>query len=143
MLAVFDLDGTLIDSRDALLAAHHRLDGACARCLKRRIFSACGTSTRRSMKHLNPKADAESLARACSTDYKTASVAHECLFAGVNELLRLPFRAAVATGKSQAGAERAVVRRDLEGRFECVLGGSSVPRPKPIRTCSIGSATNR
>ena len=133
MLVVFDLDGTLIDSREALLAAHqiawteYGLPVPAARD----ILELVGLPLIDSMKRLNPDADAQRLARAYSAAYKTTSVAHECLFPGVDELLRLPFRAAVATGKSQAGAERAVVRHDLEGRFECVLGGSSVPRPKP------------
>ncbi len=47
------------------------------------------------------------------------------------ELLARPFRAAVATGKSQRGADRVVRQFDLEGRFEVVLGGDSVPGPKP------------
>jgi len=47
------------------------------------------------------------------------------------ELLARPFRAAVATGKSQRGAERAVNQHGLTDRFEIVLGGNSVPRPKP------------
>ena len=133
MLVVFDLDGTLIDSREALLAAHqiawteYGLPVPAARD----ILELVGLPLIDSMKRLNPDADAQRLARAYSAAYKTTSVAHECLFPGVDELLRLPFRAAVATGKSQAGAERAVVRHDLEGRFEWVLGGSSVPRPKP------------
>ena len=40
-------------------------------------------------------------------------------------------RAAVATGKSQRGAERVVKQFGFEDRFEIVLGGNSVPRPKP------------
>ena len=46
-------------------------------------------------------------------------------------MLNRPFRAAVATGKSRRGAERAVAQHGLAGRFEIVLGANSVARPKP------------
>ena len=49
----------------------------------------------------------------------------------MKELLAKPFRAAVATGKSQRGANRAVNHHGFSDRFEMVLGGNSVPRPKP------------
>jgi phosphoglycolate phosphatase len=59
------------------------------------------------------------------------STQHEYLFDGITELLARPFRAAVATGKSQRGADRAVHQHGLVDRFEIVLGGNSLPRPKP------------
>ena len=37
----------------------------------------------------------------------------------------------MATGKSQRGADRVVSQMGLTERFDVVLGGDSVPRPKP------------
>ena len=59
------------------------------------------------------------------------STQHEYLFDGITELLARPFRAAVATGKSQKGADRALKQCGLFDRFEIILGGNSVPNPKP------------
>jgi phosphoglycolate phosphatase-like HAD superfamily hydrolase len=50
------------------------------------------------------------------------STQHERLFDGMAELLARPFRAAVATGKSQRGADRTVNQHGLGDRFEIVLG---------------------
>ena len=41
------------------------------------------------------------------------------------------FRAAVATGKSQRGADRVIEEFGFSDRFEVVLGGNSVSKPKP------------
>jgi phosphoglycolate phosphatase len=71
------------------------------------------------------------LAEAYSAAYVAASTQHERLFDGIAELMARPFRAAVATGKSQRGADRAVNQHGLADRFEVVLGADSVPKPKP------------
>ena len=83
------------------------------------------------MRTLAPDQDPEALVEAYSRAYLETSVQHERLFEGMAQLLARPFRAAVATGKSQRGAERAVNQHGLGQRFEIVLGANSVPRPKP------------
>ena len=133
MLVVFDLDGTLIDSSKSLLAAH---DVAWAQFGLQRpsdeaILDLVGLPLVDTMKTLAPDQNAEALAEAYSTAYVLTSARFERLFDGMAELLARPFRAAVATGKSQRGAERAVRQHGLTERFEVVLGGNSVPRPKP------------
>ena len=133
MLVVFDLDGTLIDSTQSLLAAH---DFAWEKVGRPRppagaILELVGLPLIDTMKTLDPAADADALARAYSDAYSDTSKQYERLFDGVEQMLSLPFRAAVATGKSQRGAERAVYQHGLAGRFEIVLGGNSVARPKP------------
>ncbi len=133
MLVVFDLDGTLIDSTQSLLAAH---DLAWAKIGRPRppaeaILELVGLPLIDTMKTLDPAADADALARAYSEAYADTSKKYERLFDGVEQLLSMPFRAAVATGKSQRGAERAVSQHGLADRFEMVLGGNAVPRPKP------------
>lgn len=133
MLVVFDLDGTLIDSSGALLQAH---DAAWASIGLQRpddkaILELVGLPLLDTMRRLGPEHDAEALAKAYSEAYGPAAERHERLFEGVPQLLERPFRAAVATGKSQNGAERAIKRHGLESRFEIIRGGNSVPRPKP------------
>ena len=133
MLVVFDLDGTLVDSTKALLTAQE----AAWRSVGREpppdaaILELIGLPLVHIMQTLGPEEDPEALAEVYSRAYVEAAAEHERLFDGMAELLARPFRAAVATGKSQRGAERVVRHFALEERFEVVLGGNSVPRPKP------------
>jgi phosphoglycolate phosphatase len=133
MLVVFDLDGTVIDSTKALLESHKEawasLDLQCPP--DEAILNLIGLPLVDTMRLLDPKQDPHALADAYSQAYMRLSTQHECLFDGITELLARPFRAAVATGKSQQGADRAVNQHGLADRFEIVLGGNSVPRPKP------------
>jgi len=133
MIVVFDLDGTLVDSTQALLGAH---DAAWAslgleRPTDEAILELIGLPLVHTMRTLGPDHDAEALAEAYSIAYVEIAPRCERLFDGMTELLERPFRAAVATGKSQRGADRVVHQFGLDGRFEIVLGGDSVPRPKP------------
>ncbi len=132
MLVVFDLDGTVIDSTRALLEAHEVAWASVGReCPPAEaILELIGLPLTDTMRKLGPDQDPEALAEAYSQAYVKAAH-HERLFGGMAELLARPFRAAVATGKSQQGAERVVNQFGLADRFEIVLGGDSVPRPKP------------
>jgi phosphoglycolate phosphatase len=133
MLVVFDLDGTVIDSSQALLEAHEVAWASVG--LKRpsdeAILELIGLPLLDTMRKLGPGQDPKGLAEAYSQAYGPAAARHEQLFEGMAALAARPFRAAVATGKSQSGAERAVRRHGLEERFEIIRGGNSVPRPKP------------
>ncbi len=146
MIVAFDLDGTLIDSSRALLEAHDVAFKSIGvqRPEKKVIFDLVGLPLTDTMRRLAPGHDAEVLAEAYSRAYVHAAKTHERLFEGIQALLSRPFRAAVATGKSQQGAERAVVQHGLADRFEIVLGGNSVPRPKPYPDMlqAIMQATN-
>jgi len=133
MLVVFDLDGTVVDSTGALLGAH---DAAWAslglqRPSDEEILDLIGLPLVHTMHTLAPDQDPEALAEAYSLAYVKIAPLHERLFEGMAELLSRPFRAAVATGKSQRGADRVVKQFGLDRRFEIVLGGNSVKRPKP------------
>lgn len=132
MLVVFDLDGTVIDSTRALLEAHEVAWASVGReCPPAEaILELIGLPLTDTMKKLGPDQDPDHLAEVYSQAYVKAAH-HERLFDGMVELLARPFRAAVATGKSQRGAERVVKQFGFEDRFEIVLGGNSVPRPKP------------
>jgi len=133
MLAVFDLDGTVVDSTRALLEAH---DAAWASLGLQRpsdeaILDLIGLPLVQTMRTLAPEQDPDPLMEAYSLAYVEVAPRSERLFDGMAELLAHPFRAAVATGKSQRGADRVVNQFGLGERFEIVLGGDSVPRPKP------------
>jgi phosphoglycolate phosphatase len=133
MLVVFDLDGTVIDSTRALLQAHEAAWTSLGlqRPPDAAILELIGLPLVHTMRMLAPDQDPEVLAEAYSAAYVAASTQHERLFDGIAELMARPFRAAVATGKSQRGADRAVNQHGLADRFEIVLGADSVPQPKP------------
>ena len=133
MLVVFDLDGTLVDSTSTLLGAH---DAAWESVGRPRpsdeaILDLIGLPLVDIMRQLGPDQDPEALSEVYSRAYARLAPTHEGLFDGIQRLLARPFRAAVATGKSQRGADRVVRHFGLEERFEVVFGGDSVPRPKP------------
>lgn len=133
MLVVFDLDGTLVDSSKALLEAHTQAWSklGLVRPPPEEIFNLIGLPLDQTMRILAPDQDPQALVSAYREAYSRTAPQYETLFDGMRELLERPFRAAVATGKSQNGADRAVTQHGLEKRFEVVLGGNSVPRPKP------------
>ena len=119
---LFDLDGTIIDSADALLEAHGAawasVDAKCPP--KEKILSLTGLPLIEIMQKLGPDYDPVALAGIYSEAYVKAA-RHECLFEGITELLAQPFRAAVATGKSQRGAERVVKQFGFENRTIFIL----------------------
>jgi phosphoglycolate phosphatase len=133
MLVVFDLDGTLVDSTRALLESHEVAWASLGlqRPPDAAILELIGLPLLHTMRTLAPDQDPEALAEAYSRAYVKMANRYERLFDGMAELMARPFRAAVATGKSQRGAERAVNQHGLGDRFEIVLGADSVPRPKP------------
>ena len=133
MLVVFDLDGTLVDSSKALLEAHTQAWSKLGleRPPPEDIFNLIGLPLDQTMEILAPNQDPAPLVAAYREAYSHTAPQYEVLFDGIRELLQRPFRAAVATGKSQNGANRAVEQHGLNARFEIVLGGNSVPRPKP------------
>ncbi|MFL2939869.1 MAG: HAD family hydrolase [Candidatus Poseidoniales archaeon] len=132
ILVVFDLDGTLVDSAQAILESHEAAwKSVNAKCPpKEEILKLTGLPLIEIMQKLGPEYDSQTLANTYSQTYVEATQ-HERLFEGITELLAKPFRAAVATGKSQRGANRIIKHFGFENRFEVILGGDSVPNPKP------------
>ncbi len=133
MLVVFDLDGTVVDSTRALLEAHVAAWASVGHPCPpdEAILELTGLPLDHTMRTLAPDQDPEALIEAYSRAYVKIAPRYERLFDGMAELLSRPFRAAVATGKSQQGADRVVKQFSLGDRFEIVLGANSVPRPKP------------
>ena len=105
ILVVFDLDGTLVDSAQAILESHEAAwKSVNAKCPpKEEILKLTGLPLIEIMQKLGPEYDSQTLANTYSQTYVEATQ-HERLFEGITELLAKPFRAAVATGKSQRGA---------------------------------------
>ena len=132
MIVVFDLDGTLIDSSKSILESHKAAwSSVGAKCPpENEILRLTGLPLIEIMQKLGPEHDPKALAKVYSETYVKATK-YEQLFEGVTELLANSFRAAVATGKSQRGADRVIQHFGFENRFEVVLGGNSVPNPKP------------
>lgn len=138
---VFDLDGTLSDSRDAIVATaaaafeQHGLAAPNAAAVQALI----GLPLAEVITRLLPpgvSADREPpITAAYIRSYVPLAHAHERLFAGALALLdRLANNGhvlAIATGKSQHGAEAATRRLGIYERFASVRGVSSVPRGKP------------
>ena len=99
MLVVFDLDGTLIDSTQALLKAQEAAWESVGRPCPphQEILDLIGLPLVYIMESLCPEEDPHVLAEAYSRAYVDTSAKYETLFPGMKELLAKPFRAAVAT----------------------------------------------
>ena len=142
-LAVFDLDGTLVDSRRDLANAANALIaelggealaeetiagmvGEGASVLVRRVLSAAG------LPH-----DAEHALRRFLELYDQRLVEHTRPYPGVVEMLevisaRMPL--AVLTNKPQAATDRLLAALDLAGFFGQVIGGDTPLGRKPDPT---------
>lgn len=140
-LVVFDLDGTLVESHRAIVAA---LAGAVAERGHPPLASGAGADLiglpltemfpRLVVAPLHPD-EVEALGAAYRALYPALAAEHERVFAGVHEALAT-LRAGgatltVATSKSTSGAEAALSRHGLRAAFHSVLGFDAVARPKP------------
>jgi len=142
-LAVFDLDGTLVDSlEDLWQAVNHALDGV---GLPRRtldevrgfVGEGAPLLVRRS---IAPREDLfEPALRAWRAHYREHLLDHTRLFPGVGQLLAsAPCTLAVHTNKPGAMARRILDGLGVLGRFAAVVGGDEAPRkPDPAGTLAI------
>ncbi len=128
-LAIFDCDGTLVDSQHAIVAAMQgAFDAVGLRCPNRTTcLSVVGLSLTEAMAALVPEGD-DALHEAMSRHYKqafqalrSAGEAHEPLYEGIAGLLDALDSAgwllAVATGKSDRGLRLVLEHHGLHGRF--------------------------
>ncbi len=150
-LAVFDCDGTLVDSGHNIIAAmaetfrRHRLEPPAAGAVRRVV----GLSLPEAMRALLPEAD-DALLAALVGDYRrvfqglraAARLAPEPMFDGLKELLeRLAdggVRLAVATGKSERGLTRLLEAHGLLGLFSSLHTADrhpSKPHPAMLLAC--------
>lgn len=143
-LAIFDCDGTLVDSQHAIVAAMRgAFDAVRLPCPDRATcLSVVGLSLTEAMAALVPAGDA-ALHEAMSAHYKQAfrdlrgaGEAHEPLYEGIADLLDALDAAgwllAVATGKSDRGLRLMLEQHGLRGRFVSLQTADRHPsKPHP------------
>ncbi|MEM9030382.1 MAG: HAD-IA family hydrolase [Pseudomonadota bacterium] len=144
-LAIFDCDGTLVDSQNLIVSAMNSAfaDVDRAPLPRDRVLSIVGLSLPLAIEHLLPDAPPTEIA-AITAGYKSAfaelradPAAHEPLYEGILDLLGWlhghdETLLAIATGKSRRGVDRILQRFDLEGRFVAISTADEHPsKPHP------------
>jgi phosphoglycolate phosphatase len=142
-LAVFDLDGTLIDSKmDICLAVNHALKtvGLPQRSLQE-VAGFVGEGALKLVERaVAPRLDlAPAALDAWFEHYQVHLLDHTQLFPGLAELLaRAPFPMAIHTNKPGHLARRILEGLGVARRFAEVLGGDEAPRkPSPEGTRAL------
>jgi pyrophosphatase PpaX len=137
---LFDLDGTLIDSVDLILASYRHTMRAHGQELRDDRFWLTGLGTPLTAQFSRVSDDAAEVARMVAT-YRAFNLAnHDQLvrpYAGVKEAVdALAARGTlgVVTSKAHAAAERGLRLVGLDGRFPVIVGEDDVGRHKPDPT---------
>jgi phosphoglycolate phosphatase len=142
-LAVFDLDGTLVDSKvDLCLAVNHALRSL--RLPERSLEEVAGFvgegAARLVERAVAPRLELREEALAAWWEhYEVHLLDHSTLFPGISELLAdAPFAVAVHTNKPGSLARRMLSGLGVLDRFVEVVGGDDAPRkPDPAGTRGI------
>ena len=139
-LVVFDLDGTLADSHEAIVQSFlHAVDDVQLPAVTpAEVTALIGLPLTRMFEIVAPEAAAEIREAAIasykgiylSMDRRYGTVFREAIGV-VRDLHRRGDALAIATSKSQAGVERIVRENDLGHCFEILVSNDSVTRPKP------------
>lgn len=128
-LIVFDVDGTLVDSQNDIIAAMSMaFDAVGFPCPPRHeVLSIVGLSLDRAVARLAPDADHPKMVEAYKSAYvalraKSGAAASSPLYAGARALLEhlstLPDTVlGVATGKSKRGLDKLLAAHDLQSTF--------------------------
>lgn len=138
---IFDFDGTIADSHQAISACANRVfaEIGCAPVEDAAVHALVGLPLPEVIARLAPALEAERCAEAVAR-YRAiyAEVARPLtrVFPGMGELLlelrARDIRLAIATGKSTAGAHRAIADLAIDPTlFAGVVGCDGVPRSKP------------
>jgi phosphoglycolate phosphatase len=157
-LAIFDCDGTLVDSQHSIVTAMRgAFDAAALPCPERgTILSIVGLSLPQAMARLLPEADAD-LHEAMVGHYKhsffemrSAGTLREPLYDGIGELLDVleaqGWLLAVATGKSDRGLNAVLSHHGLLERFVSLQTADrhpSKPHPSMIETALADAGVAR
>lgn len=139
-VAVFDLDGTLIDAvQDIAAGVNRRLAERGAQPLTMQeagsfLGNGLRTFVRRGFE-LRQVAYTEEDIGACVQEYTAAPVVHTTLYPRVAEtlgiLIRTGWRLTVCTNKVEAAATAVLKHLGILDRFDVVCGGDAVLRHKP------------
>lgn len=139
-LAVFDLDGTLVDSAPDIHAALDRLMASRGRPPFRRaeVTAMIGDGVRALVERAAAARDlpfSEALLAAFTADYTARAAERTVLFPGIAGVLAALRAAgwalAVCTNKPAAATDALLSALGLAGRFAAVGGGDSFPVRKP------------
>lgn len=143
-LAIFDCDGTLVDSQHSIVAAMQAaFDAAALPCPDRaRILSIVGLSLPQALAHLLPDADADfhqlmvANYKRSFFDMRAAGALQEPLYDGVAGLLDAldadGWLLAVATGKSDRGLAAVLAHHGISNRFVSLQTADRHPsKPHP------------
>ncbi|MBB2159027.1 phosphoglycolate phosphatase [Gluconacetobacter sacchari] len=143
-LAVFDMDGTLLDSLPDLAASADRLltgyglPGIAPDLVRAMVGDGVAALVRRLLDHAGPAAahiDAQQAVARYMADYTPRSTEQSRLFPGTDHALETlrarGWRLAVCTNKPVAAARRIIDALGLEGVFDAIGGGDSFPARKP------------
>ncbi|MBB2204819.1 phosphoglycolate phosphatase [Gluconacetobacter takamatsuzukensis] len=143
-LAVFDMDGTLLDSLPDLAASADRLlksyglPGIAPDLVRAMVGDGVAALVRRLLAHAGEAAaaiDAQQAVDRYMADYTPRSTEQSRLFPGTDyalDTLRTQgWRLAVCTNKPVAAATRIIAALGLEGMFDAIGGGDSFPARKP------------
>ena len=131
-LIVFDLDGTLSDSQQAIVSTFQ----AVAPALRADdITPMIGLSLDKMFARLVPGGDVPALVAGYRAAYLEHDARHTKLFPGIASMLFAlqgrGLRLAVATSKRQRGAEASVGRLGITGHFDLIVGDAPERRGKP------------
>lgn len=140
-LVVFDLDGTLVDSRTAIAAS---LNSALRELGRPPVSAARGIALiGLPLVEIFPRlvtdpleaTELVALVAAYKANYGAHAALHERVYVGISALLQALAEdgriLAIATSKSTAGAEQATRRHGLDTHMRYRLGVDAVARPKP------------
>ncbi|MFW7266652.1 phosphoglycolate phosphatase [Gluconacetobacter sp. Hr-1-5] len=143
-LAVFDMDGTLLDSLPDLAASADRmlqsygLPGIAPDLVRGMVGDGVAALVRRLLAHAGEAAtpiDANEAVQRYMADYTPRSTEQSRLFPGTDYALKTlraqGWRLAVCTNKPVAAATRIIDALGLEGVFDAIGGGDTFPARKP------------
>ncbi len=143
--AIFDCDGTLVDSQHLIVAAMGAaFDGVGRpRLARERVLSIVGLSLPLAVEYLLPDARPDEILE-ISEGYKSAfsklradPAAEEPFYDGVRDILDWlhehdGVELAIATGKSRRGVDRILAMHGLDGRFAAIATADEHPsKPHP------------
>jgi len=140
-LAIFDLDGTLVDSLDELAAAanHVRNVFGLSKLSKPEVRELLGRGSRRLVENILPNPGPEDMARA-QAEYllysKTHLLTKTCMYPGVKETLaalrRTVVHMAIISNKHSTLTHDLLTRLGIDSYFNAVLGPDTFPHRKPM-----------